>query len=183
MGRDQGTGKPAEEEPGAEKQDNPVEPSYQAEAFDVVPPPPRAEPEQPAVKKVEQKVQKPPSGEKPAGHKPGIFSRVTATGKKEPPKPPTAHGPAPVQPESDIQINWPPKSVEPPKPPSDVQVNWPPKPVEPPKPRAASTAASQRRKPAPACPCLRKRKLPRQVRNPASPRFHPPGAVSPRRRA
>jgi len=129
LGRDQGAGKPVEEQPGAE-QDNPVEPAYEAKAFDVVPPPPKVEPEPPAVKKA----QKPPSGEKPAGHKPGIFSKVTATGKKESPKPPTAHGPAPVQPESDIQINWPPKSVEPPKPASDVQINWPPKSVEPPKP-------------------------------------------------
>ena len=129
MGRDQGAGKPAEEEPGAEKQDNPVETSSQTEESDVVPPPPRAEPEPPAV----TKAQKPPASPKPAGQKPGIFSSVTATPKQEPPKPP-----------SDVQINWPPKPVEPPKPPSDVQINWPPKPVEPPKPSGLAEVARQR---------------------------------------
>jgi hypothetical protein len=69
---------------------------------------------------------------------------VTATGKKEPPKPPVAPGPAPVKPGDEITINWPPKTVEPPKPPSDVQINWPPKPVEPPKPSALEEAARQR---------------------------------------
>jgi hypothetical protein len=121
MGRDQGTGKPAEEEPDAGTQDEPVETGPQAGAFDVVPPPPRAEPEQPVVKKVEPKAQKPSASEKPAGQKPGIFSSVKATPKQEPPKPP-----------GDVQINWPPKSVE------------PPTPVEPPKPTSFAEAARQR---------------------------------------
>jgi hypothetical protein len=144
MGRDQGTGKPAEEEPDTEKKDEPVETGPLASQPAPVPPPPKIEPERPAVKKVEEKAHKPPASEKPAGHKPGIFSKVTATGKKEPPKPPVAQGPAPVKPGDEIQINWPPKSVEPPKPPSDVQINWPPKPVEPPKPSALEEAARQR---------------------------------------
>ncbi len=121
MGRDQGTGKPAEEEPDAGTQDEPVETSSQATAFDVVPPPPRVEPEPPPVKKVEPKAHKPPASEKPAGQKPGIFSSVKATPKQEPPKPP-----------SDIQINWPPRTAE------------PPKPVEPPKPTSFAEAARQR---------------------------------------
>jgi hypothetical protein len=144
MGRDQGTGKPAEEEPDAEKKDEPIETGPVASQPAPVPPPPKIEPERPAVKKVEEKGHKPPANEKPAGHKPGIFSKVTATGKKEPPKPPVAQGPAPVKPEDEIQINWPPKTVEPTKPPSDVQINWPPKPVEPPKPSALEEAARQR---------------------------------------
>jgi len=144
LGRDQGTGEVAEEEPSAEKKDKPVETGPQASAVGPVPPPAKIEPERPAGKKVEKKVQKPPASEKPAGHKPGIFSKVTATGKKEPPKPPSAQGPAPVKPENEIQINWPPKSEEPPKPPSDVQINWPPKPVEPPKPSSFAEAARQR---------------------------------------
>jgi hypothetical protein len=144
MGRDQGTGKPAEEEPDTEKKDEPVETGPVASQPAPVPPPPKIEPERPAVKKVEEKGHKPPVSEKPAGHKPGIFSKVTATGKKEPPKPPVAQGPAPVKPEDEIQINWPPKTVEPPKPPGDVQINWPPKPVEPPKASALEEAARQR---------------------------------------
>jgi hypothetical protein len=144
MGRDQGTGKVAEEEPDTEKRDEPVETGPLASPPAPVPPPPKIEPERPAVKKVEEKGHKPPASEKPAGQKPGIFSRVTATGKKEPPKPPVAPGPAPVKPGDEITINWPPKTVEPPKPPSDVQINWPPKPVEPPKPSALEEAARQR---------------------------------------
>ena len=144
MGRDQGTGKPAEEEPDTEKKDEPVETGLLASQPVPVPPPPKIEPERPAVKKVEEKAHKPPASEKPAGHKPGIFSKVTATGKKEPPKPPVAQEPAPVKPGDEITINWPPKTVEPPKPPSDVQINWPPKPVEPPKPSALEEAARQR---------------------------------------
>jgi hypothetical protein len=144
LGRDQGTGKVAEEEPDTEKKDELVETGPLASQPVPVPPPSKIEPERPAVKKVEEKGHKPPTSEKPAGHKPGIFSRVTATGKKEPPKPPGALGPAPVKPENEIQINWPPKSVEPPKPPSDVQINWPPKPVEPPKPSGLEEAARQR---------------------------------------
>ena len=129
LGRDQGTGtgQPAEGEPGAE-QDNPVETVSRTREFDVVPPPPRAEPEQPPVKKAEVKVQK------LASQKTGIFSKVTATPQQEPPKPP-----------SDVQINWPPKTVEPPKPPSDVQVNWPPKPAEPPKPPSGLAEAARQR--------------------------------------
>jgi hypothetical protein len=144
LGRDQGTGKPAEEEPDAEKKDEPVETGPMASQPAPVPPPPKIDPERPAVKKVEEKGHKLPASEKPAGHKPGIFSKVTATGKKEPPKPPIAQGPAPVKPGDEITINWPPKTVEPPKPPGDVQINWPPKPVEPPKPSALEEAARQR---------------------------------------
>jgi hypothetical protein len=144
MGRDQGTGKPAEEEPDTEKKDEPVETGPLASQPAPVPPPPKIEPERPAVKKVEDKGHKLPASEKPAGHKPGIFSKVTATGKKEPPKPPVAQGPAPVKPGDEVTINWPPKTVEPPKPPGDVQINWPPKPVEPPKPSALEEAARQR---------------------------------------
>jgi hypothetical protein len=144
MGRDRGTGKPAEEEPDGEKKDEPVETGPLASQPVPVPPPPKIEPERPAIKKVEEKGHKPPASEKPAGHKPGIFSKVTATGKKEPPKPPVAQEPAPVKPGDEITINWPPKTVEPPKPPSDVQINWPPKPIEPPKPSALEEAARQR---------------------------------------
>jgi len=144
MGRDQGTGKVAEEEPDTETKDEPVETGPLSRQPVPVPPPPKIEPERPAVKKVEDKGHKPPASEKPAGHKPGIFSKVTATGKKEPPKPPVAQGPVPVKPGDEIQINWPPKTVEPPKPPSDVQINWPPKPVEPPKPSALEEAVRQR---------------------------------------
>jgi hypothetical protein len=116
MGRDQGTGKVAEEELDTEKKDEPVETGPLAGQPVPVPPPPKIEPERPAVKKVEEKGHKPPASEKPAGHKPGIFSKVTANGKKEPPQPPIAQGPAPVKPDDEIQINWPPKLVEPPKP-------------------------------------------------------------------
>ncbi|MBN2098025.1 MAG: hypothetical protein JW753_00355 [Dehalococcoidia bacterium] len=138
MGRDQGTGQPDDEGPGAEEQEKPEETSLQDSVVDVVPPPPRAEPEQPAV----PKAQKPPASHKPAAQKPGIFSSVKATPKQEPPKPPSdiqinwpPKSVEPPKPPSDVQINWPPKSVEPRKPPSDVQINWPPKPVEPPEPK------------------------------------------------
>ena len=120
LGRDQGTGKATEGEPGAEGQDGMVETSPQPRAYAPVHPPPKVEPERPPVKKVEDRGQKSPASEKPAGQKPGIFSKVTATGKKEPPKPPIAQGPAPVKPENEVQINWPPKSVEPPRPPSGL---------------------------------------------------------------
>ena len=105
LGRDQGTGQPGEEESGVVKQDKTAETDSQVREFDVVPPPPKVEPEPPAV----TKTQKPLASQKPAGQKPGIFSSVTATPKQEPPKPP-----------SDVQINWPPKPVEPPKPPSGL---------------------------------------------------------------
>lgn len=98
MGRDQDTGEPEEEADGGE-QEVPVETSYQAKAFDVVPTPPRVAPAEPLVPKVE----------KPAGQKPGIYSSVKATPKQEPPKPP-----------DDVQINWPPKPVEPAKPPGNL---------------------------------------------------------------
>lgn len=134
LGRDQGMGKEAEEEPDVEEKDEQVETGPMASQPVPVPPTPRIEIGRPAVKKAEEKVQKPPASGKPASQKPGIFSRVTATGKKEPPKPSGAQGPAPVKPGNEVQINWPPKTVEPPKPPSDIQINWPPKTVEPPKP-------------------------------------------------
>jgi hypothetical protein len=127
LGRDQGTGQPAEEVPDAVKTEAPAEMGSEDSVAVVVPPPPKAEPTRPAGKTAIDRGQKPPVSDKPStGQKPGIFSKVTATGKKEPPKP--------AKPDNDIQINWPPKSVEPVKPLADVQINWPPKTMEPAKP-------------------------------------------------
>jgi hypothetical protein len=122
LGQDQRLGRDTEEDAEAYKPEDGVEDSVEVSVLAVEPPPPESEPEQPAVESVEEEVEEPveeqkrPVFEKPAGRKPGIFSKVTATRSKEPHRPPGAQGPPPVKPEDEIIINWPPKTVERPTP-------------------------------------------------------------------
>jgi hypothetical protein len=91
LGRDQGTGgaPPAKEEPLGETTDEAVKAGPVADASGPVPA---------SVRKVEGKVQKPPASKRPAGQKPGIFSKVTATVKEEPRQPS-----GPIKPENEAQ--------------------------------------------------------------------------------
>jgi len=80
LGRDQGIG---------ETTDEAVKAGPVADASGPVPA---------SVGKVEGKVQKPPASKRPAGQKPGIFSKVTATVKEEPRQPS-----GPIKPENEAQ--------------------------------------------------------------------------------